>query len=306
MLFIIGGVPDTFYQKVNDRVANVIGTGHRFVATPMRQVYQGAYRLSQGYVDDLLSKVQERIVDQPDSIDKGAAILLLYQAWDNTDQYVEQFYPVLPVFPILLDAPFDQRGHGAAQNANAALAGIGQIAPKIVRGIAALNVEFTDKRARTPLLLPRRNFRADELDSLLRAVWGGVFDSANPTDFIRLQRNWFENRRSRSEDGGFVDDRHLSFKAPGRDLHGEATLDGPGHVARCFLEGRLRFGAPYDSRFHYDAGRGKEVIRGDFVNCHGTLGTYTGNPHLNIAPSDHVRTKQPPQGPQKRQKRNKF
>ena len=166
----------------------------------------------------------------------------------------------------------------------------------IIRARALLSViaeEVTNRDNRTCLLLPRRNFGRDT-----SKVFGCVRDASlarygseafrkNLKHVSQLLRKARQGKRDY-----FVGQDGLIFRSPGKAgaRHGLAPIWGAaGHEPYCVIRGRMRFGASYDPKFHYDC----DIPRGrtrSFPNCHDTIETVPRDRnHVNIAPNDNIR-----------------
>ena len=158
--------------------------------------------------------------------------------------------------------------------------------------LAVVAEEVTNRDNKTCLLLPRKNFGGEI---------GTVFDCVRDASLAREGREEFKkrlNRVSRSllteREGSreyFVGQRGLVFKSPGKAgaRHGMAPdWNAPGHDFSCVIRGRIRFGAPYDPKFHYDCDIPGDGDR-NFPSCHGTKSVSRRRTHMNIAPNDNIR-----------------
>lgn len=88
----------------------------------------------------------------------------------------------------------------------------------------------------------------------------------------------------------FVGKSNLVFKSPGRGSarHGLApTWEDSGHELSCVIRGRLRFGASFDPRFHYDCDIPNKSIH--LPGCHQPITVPRKRKHINIAPNDNIR-----------------
>lgn len=162
----------------------------------------------------------------------------------------------------------------------------------------AIRREITDKRNRTPLLLPIKNFHSTKLQDLLRMLQERLACLQDLTEIAAMEIvqeivRSFESehplKRVSSKQSYFSDKRRIEFHPPGTALHGlpRPTED---HPITCFLGGYRRLGAPFHAAFHYDCIRGeRKNLRDSFHSCHAEPCTVEGNPHLNIAPNDFVR-----------------
>ena len=153
--------------------------------------------------------------------------------------------------------------------------------------------EVSNRDNRTCLLLPPRNFG------------GGVdpvFECVRMASLMREEAEKFRERLRRvsqslptQREGHhkfFVGRRGLVFRSPGKAgaRHGMAPdWRTPGsHHSSCVIRGRLRFGASYDPKFHYDCDIPKDGER-RFPSCHGTTSISRGRTHVNISPNDNIR-----------------
>lgn len=167
------------------------------------------------------------------------------------------------------------------------------LAKKLVQCLA---VEFSSQDRKTPFLLPESLSSSD----LARAFYGR-FDEL-------VEHGHHEIKRARSEfvrDLGVVAASSSSrtlFRSPGGlearpcerggARHGVPKLDPTkGHFVNCCLGSVLRFGIPFDFRFHYDvlARGGANVQNQELPDCHGMRCERTGSPHLNIYPNSYIR-----------------
>ena len=152
--------------------------------------------------------------------------------------------------------------------------------------------EVTNRDNKTCLLLPQKNF-GRQMSSVLDCVRGaakrGKESNEFRTDIGRVSQGISICREGKTSyfrgRGGMV------FKSPGKAYgrHGLAPGWGaPEHELSCVIRGRMRFGASYDPKFHYDCAITKGVGR-RFSSCHGEVSTPRGRTHVNIAPNDNVR-----------------
>ena len=75
----------------------------------------------------------------------------------------------------------------------------------------------------------------------------------------------------------------------GGPRHGMAPMWGDAdHEPSCIIRGRLRFGIPYDPKFHYDCDISNLGSR-DLPSCHGVETVDKNRTYANISPNDNVR-----------------
>lgn len=150
-----------------------------------------------------------------------------------------------------------------------------------------------NKDSRTPMLLPVKNFGGN-IDNLFRDIHEAALDrKENENQFRnRIKRIVRSFPTVRHGDREYFQGRSkIVFKGQrkGGPRHGLAPgwSDGK-HQLLCIIRGRLRFGVPYDPRFHYDCDIPRSVNR-EFPSCHGTEKIVTGRKSVNIAPNDNIR-----------------
>lgn len=150
-----------------------------------------------------------------------------------------------------------------------------------------------NKDNKTPLLLPPKNF-GKGADSVFHGVRDAALDRTESEQLFRdriqkismsldkqkyLKRNYFKGRSG------------ILFKGQkkGGPRHGMAPVWGDAdHKPSCVIRGRLRFGVPYDPKFHYDCDIANQGSR-NFPSCHGVETVAANRAHVNISPNDNVR-----------------
>ena len=156
----------------------------------------------------------------------------------------------------------------------------------------ALRRELQDGDASTPLLLPLRNFSSRDFGDCLRTLPQLMCDSDEPSGKVRAETKHLEQstkRANRDRQWVFTDDRDRAFKSPPKAgaRHGNPSNTNP-HNTQCYLNGHLRLGVAYHSKFHYDCS-GRSAITEDFRSCHQDAVSARGASYVNIAPNDNVR-----------------
>ena len=152
--------------------------------------------------------------------------------------------------------------------------------------------EITNRDNRTCLLLPQKNFGHHinkVLDCVRNAEIVGPNDDRFKADIGYVSRNI----PSSSEVKGsyFIGRGGMIFRSPGKAYGRHALAPGwgtTGHHSSCVIRGRMRFGASYNPKFHYDCAITKEAGR-RFPSCHGEETVRRGRTHANIAPNDNIR-----------------
>ena len=150
-----------------------------------------------------------------------------------------------------------------------------------------------NKDNKTPLLLPPKNFGRG-MDPVFQGVCDAALDRTESEqqfrDRIQKISMSLNKRRQRGREY-FTGHAGILFKGrkKGGLRHGMAPVWGDAdHKPSCIIRGRLRFGVPYDPKFHYDcniAGLGRR----NFCSCHGVETVAANRAHVNISPNDNVR-----------------
>ena len=154
--------------------------------------------------------------------------------------------------------------------------------------LSHLAEEVTNRDSRTCVLLPRANF-GREFETVRVCVQGAV-EGFESRDAFKRKLKAAGNRLAKSSDGRFRSGQ-LVFWAPSKAgaRHGLAPLwNTKGHDERCVIRGHVRFGVPYDPKFHYDCDLAG-TDRRSFTSCHGETRLRRGRSHVNIAPNDNIR-----------------
>ena len=144
------------------------------------------------------------------------------------------------------------------------------------------------------MMLPLRNFEADELRELTRLSReesiGGNFVRDFEAAVANVMKRRLPRKRSNHKTKYFIDDKDMHF-VYGHELHARFDTGDP-HVAACVLNGTFRFGRSIDTTRHYNASFGDgdvTNIAGDFPDCHGALKKVAkadGKTHVNMFAND--------------------
>lgn len=225
---------------------------------------------------------------------KNTACAIIYLVKDaaSTQYFVDAFFPHTLMIPVVWEWSVEKQ-NSPAKAANE-LVELLKKATGLARGVLpTLKDEIQSRASTTAVLLPLQNFKSTVFVEALKLLHVDLGGGCQPRDAVlhhnRLVQKAHPMRliegRQRS---CYVDDRDVEFHPPGSDRHGYARAGGQ-HELHCVLAGIRRLGAPYDPRFHYDCSKGNRNLLGDFYGCHLPRERREGNPHLNIAPNDHVR-----------------
>ena len=149
--------------------------------------------------------------------------------------------------------------------------------------------EIGARSARTCLLLPPKNFGRDVtkvFDFMKRAG----MQRMTPQQFMSRLKHIAESVTSTRESGRryFVGRGGLVFRTGPK--HGLPPVwSDEEHLSSCVVRGRLRCGASFDPKFHYDCSNA--TVRVMLKNCHDSPDelSVSGTDYVNIAPNDNVR-----------------
>jgi hypothetical protein len=146
------------------------------------------------------------------------------------------------------------------------------------------------RRKVTPLSLPLANFKSGiSLD--LSEYWYGNATLERLRQLIEKKRNTFRQMHTKSE-RAHHDDRSLIF-APAQDGACHRLPHPAGAGAKCFVNGRFRFGAALFPGFHYDVRAASGTLNCTLVDCDGNsreMGPERRD-YINIFPNDHLHPK---------------
>ena len=153
--------------------------------------------------------------------------------------------------------------------------------------LAVIAEEITNRANKTCLLLPPNTF-GSEFDRVIDRVRDAARNREEQAQFRNILKGISRSLR-RSDDRYFEGRGGRVFKSPGRARHGLAPSWGDGdHNSSCVIRGRLRFGASYSPRFHYDCDIAKGASR-RFPGCHEPETVPRSRSYVNVAPNDNVR-----------------
>ena len=298
LAIVVAGLPQTyikgFEKKIRDRRRLHIST-MSWVPLDLQSGYSNSY--ARELYDRLVKQLRESGSKSGYSRSEILAninLLLLYIEKENSKEIFIKFDMEALILPLvvpddqLLAIPntLNQRQH--------VINVLAEKAEKTIRHgqdlLAIISEEVNNRDSRTCLLLPRRNFGKDA-----EQIIDFILNNTSSEDEFRKGLRNISSSLSRVREGRktyFKDHRGLVFRSLRKSgpRHGLAPVwgDSP-HKDSCVIRGRLRFGSPYDPKFHYDCDIRPKIQR-QFVNCHGErVAPPEGRTHLNIAPNDNVR-----------------
>lgn len=298
LVIAVAGLPQTygegFANKLCDSRDLHIST-ISWVPLDRRSVYSSLY--ARKLYDGLAEKLREsglKSGHDRSEILTNINLLLLYVEKENSDELFTKFDMEALILPLAV--PDDQLrvNPGPPNQIQHIVNELVYEAKKTIRHgqdiLSIISEEVRNRDNKTCLLLPRKNFGRDS-ERIINLI---LRNTSSKDEFKKDLRNISSSLSTAKECGKtyFRDHRGLVFRSPGKSgpRHGLAPAwDDSSHEDSCVIRGRIRFGSPYDPKFHYDCDVQPRTRR-QFVNCHGEHVTPPkGRTHLNIAPNDNVR-----------------
>jgi hypothetical protein len=186
-----------------------------------------------------------------------------------------------PLFTVIFD---NTLGGKSAQNY------FGMILSKIIKLFANFVERFDNEKMRKLLILPLRNFSANDLRSLHDLFREGVTaDGHFNNELDRLLKALRQRQRPKSEtkySRTYIVDDHERYFEYGKERHSQLETGVPPHKRMCAVAGVFRFGKRYDSGRHFNVSLQSERIKGTFVDCHGQSAQRGPTTHINMFPND--------------------
>lgn len=158
--------------------------------------------------------------------------------------------------------------------------------------LSTLKQELASNANTTPMLLPVKNYPSDGLNNIfdeLKGLNGGENLNAQIRAIVKKFRKLFPIVRFENKNV-FISKKKILFNSPGIDRHGYLDHNVLTHEAYCWLKGNLRFGALFDSRFHYDCTR-KDISENYFLICceKQNFRLLKTKRHVNVYVNDYLR-----------------
>ena len=298
LVIVVAGLPqmygEGFEKKIRDRRQLHILT-ISWVPLDLQSGYSSSY--ARELYDRLVKQLRKsgsKAGYSRAEILANANLLLLYVEKENSSELFTKFDMEALILPLAIPSNQFSADPGTPNQQRRIVNILVRKAEKTIRHgqglLAIISEEVKNRDNRTCLLLPRRNFGRDT-----EQIIDFILNSTSSEDEFKKGLRNISDSLSRVKEGGktyFKDHRGLVFKSPGKSgpRHGMAPAwgDSP-HKDSCVIRGRIRFGSPYDPKFHYDC-EIRPRTRRRFVNCHGERFTPPRRrTHLNIAPNDNVR-----------------
>ncbi len=290
-IVVIAGVPlevEDRFKTAFSKLASREGVKLAILdACGLHQPYTEVY--AQGVYGKLVSKLRARGGARESLLANTKLIFLFLHKWEGSHTILRHRFGVEAlvsplVVPDLRRMPLEtggQRGHLVQQMIRAVRRAI-RHARKM---LYAIDEELNGRENKTCLLLPPKTFGKD-FQKVMNRVHEAAANGEDTASFVESLKSLRLRRDGRHYEGS----GRLVFISPSKSgpRHGLAPAWGDGHEPSCVVRGRLRFGASYSPRFHYDC----PLRRGSdrwFPGCHEPRKLPPHRTHANVAPNDGVR-----------------
>ncbi|TDH36256.1 hypothetical protein E2A64_13310 [Pseudohoeflea suaedae] len=287
-MLVIGGVPTIAFDRLRKVSSNRLAPGGKLILSP--NPWKGAYHPQHAH--KLITEANAFCASRPEKDPIVTLLIYVDFADRSTTEFLNSFFPFSLPYRITLPNFYK------ASNGNEANRLLGEFEEKVLtasaklREVSALISHETGLPNLNPLLLPRRNFRSQALDRMLRRIFDEVMESDNPKALVEAEVSSFHARHPWLTPPGdqkrCLSDGQLFFKSPGKHRHGFfRNSAAAAHNLDCLLNARSRLGGSYDYCFHFDCEPVRGKLRASYENCHGGNGI-PKEKHVNIAPNDYV------------------
>ena len=288
---VLAGIPQEVGNEVVQRLqANVRGVS--WLPLNREERYTPFY--AKGLYDRMCAGLRKNDGNDREKLLRDVRLVVLYlkRGDGSNERLFEQFRVEALVMELREDAIGNLRWARQSERKEVVNRVVREVNQSVRVAKSLLNEideEIGRRSARTCLLLPPKNFGNGTKK---------VFEFVKQAGLRRMTRGQFKSGLdhvaksigSTKENGRryFVGRGGLVFKTGPK--HGLPPIWNDGkHQSSCVVRGRLRCGASFDPRFHYDCSNAKErvVLR----NCHDEAVklSVSGTSYINIAPNDNVR-----------------
>ena len=291
-LVAVAGLPTSLMRPVVEKL-NKEFRSVRVIASPAIE-WTASY--SSDYVDRLYARLVESLKRDQSSESREAwafnLILLYITKGDASERLLfDRLGLESLICPLDVDdVPALPRSSNEANRAVNVIHGEAAEALRHARSLLqVIGEEVANRDNRTCLLLPQRNF-GDDFSAIAECVHRATEHRIGVEEF-RTQLVAVARGLKKSNRGNFKGRADMVFRAPPKAglRHGVSpTWTALGHKLSCVVRGRIRFGAPYDPKFHYDC-ETRHALGREFPSCHGRRTLPRQRSHVNIAPNDNVR-----------------
>lgn len=287
-MLVIGGLPTRAFDRLRKVSSNKLAPGGKLILSP--NLWKGAYHPQ--HANTLIAEANKFCASRREKDPIVTLLIYVDFAESTTTAFLNSFFPFSLPYRLTLPNFYE------ASSANAANRLLGEFEENVIaaaaklREVSALISHETGLPNLNPLLLPRRNFRSQALDLMLRKIFDEVMERDDPKALIEAEVSSFHAKHPWLTPPGdqkrCLSDGQLYFKSPGKHRHGFFRNGAAAaHHLDCLLNARSRLGGSYDYCFHFDCEPVKGKLKASYRNCHDGNGIPKEN-HVNIAPNDYV------------------
>ncbi len=170
---------------------------------------------------------------------------------------------------------------------------IGRALARLFNIFQYLDKYFDDQKYLNILLLPLRNFLAEELCELRKAFHEDILSADFRATFEKSIAALRERRGPKPYSRYnyvYLRDDADHFFSDGPERHAKVQTGSPPHSVYCGLNSQFRFGRRYDSARHFNVSKERKdsLISGRFSDCHDEKQDVKPRSHLNIFPNDFI------------------
>lgn len=162
---------------------------------------------------------------------------------------------------------------------------------RALKNYACLYSVMSRSESEQVMSLPIRNFKAPELESLVK-VFRNRCDDGQFQDLLgfhleELKKRKTPRRSTNAPEAYLVDDENNYFRK-GHEKHARMPTGKP-HNEFCEISGKFRFGKKIDSERHFNVmrERRRDKISGFFQDCHDSIAEVKQESHLNMFSNDY-------------------
>ena len=300
-LVVVAGVPGIISKQFERKIASLEEGRRQIIWLPLNDTHS----YNQIYVAQLYNNFCAELHPlalnkslRPNGNSRFQGAMTVFVKHQRNDHLVENAFSI-ETLTMSIPIP-DWPGHGRYSHndrgraANEIATSIKRVVRRGESVLPAVSNQVNSNDNRTPFLLPERNFDPSNIRELARSVGTIALEDNDAFEEVKKLVATFEAQYPRfnvpNKRASFKNKQNLLFQGPGSARHGFANPNAKGHKKRCLIRGRIRFGARYDPKFHYDCVDLNDNLAMLWKSCHGQeVSLSPARKHVNIAPNDHVR-----------------
>lgn len=256
-----------------------------------QEYLQGVYSSLSSYLQDLRENKSGRML-LPERFE---GVLVYYFPKDKSNLVRDMFFPEFLCRTV--DFDLNEIRWGMPKNRFSQIANliVNDLVLKIKKDeklLSTLKQELASNANTTPMLLPVKNFPTLGLSKILDELKKVEADRNLNTQIREIVKRLdrFFPKTKLQKRRVFISKKDILFSSPGKDRHGYPEHDGADHDRSCWIKGNFRFGATFDSRFHYDCTR-RDISDKYFLECCESQNFQLpkSKRHVNVYANDYLR-----------------